>query len=357
MRPGRRTPGATAAAPTPGRGSALDQRARARLRLDGVGRLRLLRRQSSRRQPVREHDPLPARRHRPAGLALPGGETRRVGPRFPRRALAHHHHEGRPAASTSWPRSRRTGGPTCSIARRGSRIFPMEEVDAPAVRRPGGEASPRGRSCPRCRLRSPASASPRTSSRGARPRRSVRCGRSGRACARRANSIRPARRARSCSRAWTAAGNGAAPPTTRATGLFYVNANEMAWTVRLKERPMPDGEPQTGKALYARYCASCHRADRRGTPPEFPSLVDISQRRSVDEIAAVVRDGAGRMPALRLPSRRGAPRARGVRGERPVGHGPAGRAHAVRRAVHARWRHPLHRPRGIPRHHPALGHA
>ena len=80
------------------------------------------------------------------------------------------------------------------------------------------------------------------------------------------------------------------------TGLFYVNANEMAWTVRLKERPMPDGEPQTGKALYARYCASCHRADRRGTPPELPSLVDISQRRSVDEIAAVVRDGAGRMP-------------------------------------------------------------
>jgi quinoprotein glucose dehydrogenase len=80
------------------------------------------------------------------------------------------------------------------------------------------------------------------------------------------------------------------------TGLFYVNASEMAWTVRLQERPMPDGAPQTGQALYARYCASCHRADRRGTPPELPSLVDISKRRSIDEIAAVVRDGAGRMP-------------------------------------------------------------
>jgi glucose dehydrogenase len=80
------------------------------------------------------------------------------------------------------------------------------------------------------------------------------------------------------------------------TSLFYVNASEMAWTVRLKERPMPDGEPQTGKALYARYCASCHRTDRRGTPPEFPSLVDIANRRSVDEIAAIVREGAGRMP-------------------------------------------------------------
>ena len=80
------------------------------------------------------------------------------------------------------------------------------------------------------------------------------------------------------------------------TGLLYVNANEMAWTVRLKERPMPDGQPQTGAALYTRYCASCHRADRRGTPPELPSLVDISKRRSLDEIAAVVRDGSGRMP-------------------------------------------------------------
>jgi quinoprotein glucose dehydrogenase len=80
------------------------------------------------------------------------------------------------------------------------------------------------------------------------------------------------------------------------SGLLYVNANEMAWTVRLKERPMPDGEPQMGKALYGRYCASCHRADRRGTPPEFPSLVDVAQRRSVDEIAAIVREGAGRMP-------------------------------------------------------------
>jgi quinoprotein glucose dehydrogenase len=80
------------------------------------------------------------------------------------------------------------------------------------------------------------------------------------------------------------------------TGLLYVNANEMAWTVRLKERPMPDGKPETGKALYARYCASCHRADLRGTPPELPSLVDISKRRSVDEIATMVREGAGRMP-------------------------------------------------------------
>jgi quinoprotein glucose dehydrogenase len=80
------------------------------------------------------------------------------------------------------------------------------------------------------------------------------------------------------------------------SGLLYVNANEMAWKVRLVERKMPDGEPTDGKTLYDRYCAACHRPDLRGNPPEFPSLVDIGTRRGVDEIEAVVRDGAGRMP-------------------------------------------------------------
>jgi quinoprotein glucose dehydrogenase len=80
------------------------------------------------------------------------------------------------------------------------------------------------------------------------------------------------------------------------SGLLYVNANEMAWKVELAEREMPDGEPTTGKALYERYCASCHRADLRGSPPEFPSLADVGTRRNVDEIESVVHDGAGRMP-------------------------------------------------------------
>jgi quinoprotein glucose dehydrogenase len=83
-----------------------------------------------------------------------------------------------------------------------------------------------------------------------------------------------------------------------ASGLMYVNANEMAWRMKLAERKMPDGRPTTGRALYLRYCASCHRADFKGIPPEFPSLVDIGTRRDVDQIAAKVREGGGRMPAF-----------------------------------------------------------
>jgi quinoprotein glucose dehydrogenase len=91
------------------------------------------------------------------------------------------------------------------------------------------------------------------------------------------------------------------------SGFLYVNANEMAWTVKLAERKMPDGAPETGKTLYERHCASCHRADLAGNPPEFPSLVGIAARRTTEEIAEVTRSGGGRMPpfaVLHAASRR-----------------------------------------------------
>jgi len=55
---------------------------------------------------------------------------------------------------------------------------------------------------------------------------------------------------------------------------------------------------QDTKSLYQNNCASCHGADRKGTPPSFPSLVDIGQRRSREELILLVRDGSGRMPGF-----------------------------------------------------------
>ncbi len=81
------------------------------------------------------------------------------------------------------------------------------------------------------------------------------------------------------------------------TGLYYVNANEMAWVLRLVEILHRDG-PTSGRKLYNQHCAGCHRPDMAGTPPEFPSLLNIASRRKPDEIAAVIRKGAGRMPGF-----------------------------------------------------------
>jgi quinoprotein glucose dehydrogenase len=82
------------------------------------------------------------------------------------------------------------------------------------------------------------------------------------------------------------------------TGLLYVNANEMAWILRLVERGAAQAQP-SGKSLYLRNCASCHRDDLRGTPPEFPSLARIGDKYTQQEITAVIRAGGGRMPGFR----------------------------------------------------------
>ena len=78
------------------------------------------------------------------------------------------------------------------------------------------------------------------------------------------------------------------------TGLLYVNANDIAWSGSLA----PDDAGQTGRALYLRECASCHRDDRQGAPPQIPSLVGIADRKPQSEITTVVQKGGGRMPGF-----------------------------------------------------------
>ncbi len=74
-----------------------------------------------------------------------------------------------------------------------------------------------------------------------------------------------------------------------ASGLLFVNANEMPWIVRLI--------PNDDASLYNAKCAACHKTDRTGTTVA-PSLVDVGRRRSRDQIADIIRHGTGRMPAF-----------------------------------------------------------
>ena len=73
------------------------------------------------------------------------------------------------------------------------------------------------------------------------------------------------------------------------TGLLYVNANEMAWLLKLI--------PRDDRSLYNNACASCHGDDRKGNAT-VPSLLDVAQRRSREEMATIIRQGTGRMPAF-----------------------------------------------------------
>jgi quinoprotein glucose dehydrogenase len=76
-------------------------------------------------------------------------------------------------------------------------------------------------------------------------------------------------------------------------GVIYVNANDVAWTGQLVKNAPGAG---LGAAIYQANCQSCHGADRKGSPPAFPSLVTASERLSSQELADVIHRGRGRMP-------------------------------------------------------------
>jgi quinoprotein glucose dehydrogenase len=73
------------------------------------------------------------------------------------------------------------------------------------------------------------------------------------------------------------------------SALLYVNANEMPWIVRLI--------PNNDTSLYNVNCATCHREDRTGSPAA-PPLIGVGERRSREQLATIIREGTGRMPAF-----------------------------------------------------------
>ena len=84
------------------------------------------------------------------------------------------------------------------------------------------------------------------------------------------------------------------PAFDPATGLLYVSATEMACTGMLA----PAVTGSSGRQLYAKECAACHRDDMSGAPPQIPSLVDVGRRKPPAELTRIVRQGLGRMAGL-----------------------------------------------------------
>lgn len=74
------------------------------------------------------------------------------------------------------------------------------------------------------------------------------------------------------------------------TGLLYANANEQPWVIRMVTHDTT--------SLYNNNCASCHKADRSGTPPTYPSLIDIGKRMTRQQLVTLINEGTGRMPGF-----------------------------------------------------------
>jgi len=52
----------------------------------------------------------------------------------------------------------------------------------------------------------------------------------------------------------------------------------------------------TGSELFQNNCAACHGTERQGNPPTFPSLVNINQKLSKDQISGLLKTGRNIMP-------------------------------------------------------------
>ena len=84
-------------------------------------------------------------------------------------------------------------------------------------------------------------------------------------------------------------------------GILYQNANDQPWELVMINMESLNKEMASlthGNGLYLQNCAGCHGADRKGSPNVFPNLLNISARRNFDQINAIVKNGAGRMPSF-----------------------------------------------------------
>lgn len=85
------------------------------------------------------------------------------------------------------------------------------------------------------------------------------------------------------------------PAVDAATGILYVNSNEMVWTGALTaNKPAAS----LGESIYQNQCSVCHRSDRTGSPPSFPSLIGVDKHLTDQQIADTVHQGRGRMPSF-----------------------------------------------------------
>ena len=85
------------------------------------------------------------------------------------------------------------------------------------------------------------------------------------------------------------------------SGLFYVNANEMPWILRMvKLAKAGDGEP-AGRRTYQAFCGTCHGENRQGDPLRtVPPLDGIESRLSRSAVAAIIENGRAQMPSFKV---------------------------------------------------------
>lgn len=85
-----------------------------------------------------------------------------------------------------------------------------------------------------------------------------------------------------------------------ASGMLYVNGNEMAWILQLVPVEQSDDQMvSAGEDLFLRNCAQCHGTDRSGDEAgQYPSLLTVEEKFQPAEVMQLLQTGKGFMPSF-----------------------------------------------------------
>jgi quinoprotein glucose dehydrogenase len=92
------------------------------------------------------------------------------------------------------------------------------------------------------------------------------------------------------------------PAYDPATGLLYINANEMAWTLEMipsdKIPKQKENYLQAGQRLYKQHCMSCHGNELQGSGNN-PSLINVDKKYPTAEFYNLLNTGRRMMPSFK----------------------------------------------------------
>ncbi len=88
-----------------------------------------------------------------------------------------------------------------------------------------------------------------------------------------------------------------------ATSVIYLKSNESPEIDLLQKIDITANAKvysgyEQGKEVYAMYCVSCHKADKKGDEPIYPSLLDLNKRMNEHQALKKIKEGSGKMPAF-----------------------------------------------------------
>lgn len=91
------------------------------------------------------------------------------------------------------------------------------------------------------------------------------------------------------------------PAVDPTNGVLYVNANQMAWILKMLDvdsKPKPREDlGAAGQRLFMQHCMSCHGPDRKGSG-NYPSILNINKKLDEAQLIAFINTGRRMMPAF-----------------------------------------------------------